>query len=317
MTRTTECRVLFRPETDELRFLPEGPYSLSDGRLSWVGIQHGGDSTVGSINILKLADGTNESFHLPGRPGFAFPTSKPGVFVSGVERSVGLFDVADGSWTELAADIDNSVDNTIINDGLVYNDSLIFGCKELEFKTQKAGLYLRRADGELVQLRSDQICSNGKAVKKNADGKLILIDIDSPSKTITRCVLDLDAGTVTDPEVVVDLTAEDVFPDGMLLTPDGESLIVALYDPGDPAAGAARQYSLSSGELEAVWTCPGSPRVTCPQLVDVDGSVKLVVTTAVEHMEADQQARHPNAGCLFIGDTDFDSIGDQPVFPLS
>ncbi len=313
MPKTTECRVLFRPETDALRFLPEGPYSLPNGKMSWVGIQHGGDSTVGSVNILDLSSGTNQSFELPGRPGFAFPTSRPGVFVCGVERTVGLFDLNDGSWAELNADIDNKVDNTIINDGVVFADHLIFGCKELEFKTKKAGLYLRRPDGAMTQLRSDQICSNGKAVQKNADGTLTLIDIDSPSKTITRCSLDLVSGTVTEPEVIVDLQSEEVFPDGMLVTPDGNSLIVALYDPGDPEAGAARQYGLASGELEAVWTCPGSPRVTCPQLIEVDGSVKLVLTTAVEHMEAEQQGKHPNAGCLFVGDTTFASIGDQPV----
>ncbi len=317
MTPTTECTVLFRPESAELRFLPEGPYSLTHGQLSWVGIQHGTESTIGSVNILDLSSGTNQSFELPGRPGFAFPTTAPGVFVCGVERSLGLYDIHDRSWKELVTNIDSSVDNTIINDGVVFDRHLIFGCKELEFKTKKAGLYLRHRDGRLIQLRNDQICSNGKAVQKNADGSLTLVDIDSPSKTITVSSLDIDAGTVSEPRVVVDLTAGDVFPDGMLVTPDGNSLIVALYDPGDPTAGAARQYNLATGKLEATWSCPGSPRVTCPQLVRVGDSVKLVLTTAVEHMEADQQQRHPNAGCLFIGDTAFDEIGDQPVFPVA
>jgi len=317
MPTTTECSVLFRPDSAELRFLPEGPYSLSDEKLSWVGIQHGATSTTGSVNILNLASGTNQSFELPGRPGFAFPTSQPGVFISGVERSLGLFDSATGQWTELVGNIDSQVDNTIINDGVVYGDHLIFGCKELEFKTKKAGLYVWRNNRDLIQLRSDQICSNGKAVTSNDDGTLLLIDIDSPSKTITRSALDLEGGTIGEPEIIVDLTSEEVFPDGMLVTPGGNSLIVALYDPGDPAAGAARQYSMKSCELEAVWLCPGSPRVTCPQLVQHNGGVKLVLTTAVEHMEPDQQQRHPNAGCLFIGDTPFESTGDQPVFPLS
>ena len=62
MVTTTECRVLLRPESAVLRFLPEGPYSLPDGKLSWVGIQHGGNSTIGSVNILDLAAGTNQSF---------------------------------------------------------------------------------------------------------------------------------------------------------------------------------------------------------------------------------------------------------------
>ena len=317
MVTTTECSVFFQPASAALRYLPEGPYSLPDHKVSWVGIQHGADTTVGSVNILDTRTKANTSFELSGRPGFAFPTSRPGVFICGVERSLGFFDSGSGRWTEIVGNIDGNVDNTIINDGVVFDGHLIFGCKELEFKTNKAGLYLWRSDGTLIQLRSDQICSNGKAVQTNNDGTVTLIDIDSPSKTITRCALDIEAGTVGDPEVIVDLNAENVFPDGMIVTPDGNSLIVALYDPGDPVAGAARQYGLSSGNLEAVWTCPGSPRVTCPQLIDVDGNVKLLLTTAVEDMKSQQQQRHPHAGCLFLGDTGFSSIGDQPVFPVA
>lgn len=316
MVTTTTCKVLFRPDTDALRFLPEGPYSSPDGGMSWVGIQHGGDSEVGSVNVLDTATGANTSFELPGRPGFAFPTSVSGVFVSGVERSLGLYNCGDGSWTELVGNIDHEVENTIINDGVVYQNNLIFGCKELEFTTKKAGLYLYRgSDKQLIRLRDDQICSNGKAVIED-DGKLLLIDIDSPSKTVTKAALDIENGTLGEQQVIVDITAEEIFPDGLIVTPDGKSVIIAFYDPADPEFGVARQYGIASGEVEAIWTCPGSPRVTCPQLVEIDGAVCLVLTTAVEHMEADQQAKHPQAGSLFVGQTSFDKVCDQPVYPL-
>ncbi|MFM7059022.1 MAG: ribonuclease III [Planctomycetota bacterium] len=310
------AEVLFRPDSPELRFLPEGPCSLGPGRFSWVAIQHGPQSTVGSLNIADLTTGRHQSWLLPGRPGFAFPTDRPGVFVAGVERSVGLFDTATGHWTPFAEHVDAQVTNTIINDAVVFDDNLIFGCKELEFSTPKAGLYLwRRRDQQLLQLRNDQICSNGKAVISTADGP-VLFDIDSCTKRIVRCRLDLDAGTVRDEQTVVDLTSEPVFPDGMILTPDEQSLIVALYDPGDPDAGQARQYSLADGQLQKIWRCPGSPRVTCPQLVEHNGSVWLLLTTAVEHMPEDQQTRHPAAGSLFIARTDFTGIGAQPAFPV-
>ena len=142
--QTIETEVLFRPDSAALRFLPEGPYSLPDGRMSWVGIQHGADSKTGSINILNPADGTNESFALPGRPGFAFPTDQSGVFVTGFERSVGLFDTRSANWSPFISSVDATVSNTIINDAVVFDGNLIFGLKELEFKTKKAGLYLWR-----------------------------------------------------------------------------------------------------------------------------------------------------------------------------
>jgi len=308
--------VLFRPESEQLRFLPEGPYSYPDGRLSWVAIQHGTSATFGSINLLDMTTGATQSFHLPGRPGFAFPTDQPGVFVSGAERSLGLFDTSTGNWSEFACGIDVDVDDTVVNDGVVYDGNIIFGCKDLEFATPKAGLYLWRAeDAQLIQLRDDQLCSNGKAVIERNDG-LCLFDIDSPRKMVTVCDLDIQKGRVGDLDVVVDLTSEEFFPDGLILTPDHSSLIVALYNPHDVESGEARQYSVSDGRLEAVWECPGAAQVTCPQLLQRETDVSLVLTTAVEHLPAERLRKQPHAGCLFIGETDFDEIGDQPVFRI-
>ena len=318
----TEASVIYRPATAEQRFLPEGPYWLGADRASWVAIQHGAAATSGSLNILHLDSGRNESWLLPGRPGFAFPTSRDGVFVAGAERQVGLFDTATGQW-EVLADIsqfETRGAGTVINDAVVWQDCLIFGCKYYPSCDQPiGGLYLwRQSERKLVQLLDDQRCSNGKAVTADEAGRLWLYDIDSPTKQIVRYPLDVAGGRLdaAGREVVVDLNSEEVYPDGMILTPDHRSLIVALYDPGDPASGAARQYSLSGGVLEAVWHCPGSPRVTCPQLVLHEGRVRLLLTTAVELMDDAQQARHPQAGSLFIADTPFTSLGDQPVFPL-
>jgi len=315
MSSQTVCEVLFRPESDALRFLPEGPYTNPAGGVSWVGIQHGADAVTGSLNLLSES-GENTSFDLPGRPGFAFPTTLPGVFVCGVERQLGLFSTEDGSWTVLADGVDAGVENTIINDGLVAGSDLIFGCKDLEFATKKAGLYLYRgATGELIALKNDQLCSNGKALLEY-DGSVQLIDIDSPTKTVTMTPIDQAAGTLGESRVIVDVTSEDIFPDGLILTPDSRSVIIAFYDPGDPEFGVARQYGIDSGEVEHVWACPLSPRVTCPQLIQHEGRYRLLLTSAVEGMEPERLQQHTNAGCLFIGDTTFDQIAAQPVFPL-
>jgi len=306
--------LLFRPETAEQRFLPEGPYPCGDGLLSWVSIQHGADQTVGSLNLLNLAAGTNRNIALPGRPGFAFPTNRDGEFVIGLERKVGLFQIEDSNLTPLASDLENEVEGTIVNDGVAFSGGLVFGCKDLNFAEKKAGLYLwRRSDGRTIKLRDDQVCSNGKVIF--GDGDIVtLFDIDTPTKQVVRYSLNVAGGELSEPEVVVDLTSGDDFPDGMIATPDGQSVIIAFYNPNDVDFGAARQYSLQDGSLEAVWTVEKSPRVTCPQLVRIDGSVKLILTTADEGMTPEQQSRHTNAGCLFIADTDFDAVPDTPVF---
>ena len=54
-----ECEVLYRPESDELAFLPEGPIDCGHGQFCWVAIQHGLDAENGSLNIFDLAKREN------------------------------------------------------------------------------------------------------------------------------------------------------------------------------------------------------------------------------------------------------------------
>ena len=313
---TRETSVLLTPASEELRFLPEGPYRNPDGRLSWVSIQHGKDSKVGAVNVLDLATAQNESFPHPGRPGFAFPTDREGVFVVGAEHSLWLFDTKSGKSKPFIEGIDDGVTGTVINDGLCYDGHLIFGGKDTAFEEHKAGLYLLRSgETELVALDNGQLCSNGKFIIAEGD-KHTLFDIDTPTQKITACEIDFAAGKRGELRTVVDLSGGEVYPDGMILTPDEKSLIVAIFNPHDATVGEARQYSIATGQQEAVWTCQGSPRVTCPQLVTIDGAVKLVLTTADEGMDQPLREKNPNAGCLFIGDTDFEGLNDNPVYPI-
>lgn len=321
---TIDATALSTPNTQSLRFLPEGPVPLSvPSCLSWVGIQHGRDSRHGSINLLNLATGKNQSFDLPGRPGFAFACSGAAVgemptrFVAGVERELGIFDITDSSWTPFCEGIDKDVDDTIINDGVVYGENLIFGTKHLEFSEKKAGLYLYRGhDHALIQLLDDQICSNGKMIRTGDSGQLHLIDIDSPTKKIVEYDLDIEAGSIGNARVLVDLTDDPGVPDGAILTPDGNGIIVSIYLPDLADYGQTRHYDRASGQLRCVWRTPGSPQNTCPALVVDQGRVRLVITTAVENMTEENQQHCPTAGQLFLAETDFQNPGAivPPIF---
>lgn len=317
MVQVIETTPLDFPMSSQLRFLPEGPYSLGPAKLSWVGIQHGATAARGSLNLLDLQTMQNTSMELPGRPGFAFPCQSSGKFIVGCERSLGVFDTQDQSWEELVGGVDEDVSNTIINDGMIYEDNLIFGTKDLEFATKKAGLYLYRGSNkQLIRLRDDQICSNGKATLA-IDGELSLIDIDSPTRQIARYALDVKAGTLGPRQVLIDLTDDPAVPDGMILTPDGTRLIVAMFLPEPAAFGETRMYDLSSGDLLVTWRTPLSSQNTCPALVEHDGQLKLVITTAVENMTAEDQALCGNAGKLFIGDSTLEPVAlEAPVFPI-
>ena len=300
---TREAELLYRPhQTPELLFLPEGPMAVKDDLVSWVAIQHGAESAKGSINTLD-AQGNHTRHDLPERPGFAFPMDGGERYWVGINGRVQQFTVSSGELTPLSDEVEADEPETIVNDGMMFDGGVIFGTKHLEFSRPVAGLYLWKQGGsEVQQLRSGQTCSNGKDLRW-VEGQPLLLDIDTPTYQIVEFPLDLEQGTLGRGRLVVDLESEGLYPDGMVLTPDGKSLIVALYNPhpNDGAAGEVRQYSLAGqNQLEIVWKLPGAPQVTCPQLVSWQGQTQLIATTAIEHMDDAAQARHPHSGAIFI-----------------
>ena len=305
-----ETEVLYLPDEPSLRYLPEGPIQLDRAQFSWVAIQDAADAQQGSLNRFDLSTQENRSWPLSGRPGFAFPTMHPSRMLVGIERRIQLVDLATGATQDLSDEVDADVSGTIINDGVAFSEGIIFGTKDLQFQEKKAGLYFwRRQDRQLVRLRDDQICSNGKVMTANGD-RWNLWDIDSPTQTVVHYDFDSQSGSLSEPTIVIDLSGEELFPDGMVMTPDGQSVIVALYNPNDAPHGETRQYGLASGKIEAVWKTAAAAQVTCPLLMAQEGRVSLILTTAAENMSAEKQQRQFHAGALFVGETSFDQVAE-------
>ncbi len=315
-----QARPFFDPAHEDLRFLPEGPRVLQNfperrSILGWVAIQHGLDNPTGSMNLLDLATLENTRHDLPGRPGFFAETTQPGLIVIGIERRLILYDLLERKLTETGVVV-SSDERTVINDGLAVREGLIFGSKDLKFNQEIATEWLFDSrSGELCTLKHRQICSNGKYVYQQGQ-QTFLADIDSPRKTVEVNAVDLDSRSLGVTSILADFRNQPAFPDGMRPTPDGLSLIIAFYNPGVAEFGIARQVSLDSGAVEAEWHLPGSPRVTCPEFIQIDGRVLVLFTTAVEGMSEDQRRTSPNAGMLFVGETDFAHLPPAPpLFP--
>jgi sugar lactone lactonase YvrE len=312
------ARILFAPVDEADRFLPEGPHGVAvAGRLAlaWVNIQSATASKTGAVHLRFWDTGEHRILRQSARPGFIVPTDRPGVVLVGREKELGTLDLQTGEWKTLAR-IPDANPRTIINDGAAVpgGRAVVFGTKDTQFKDPIAALYLYTvADRRLTVLAEGQVCSNGKIFGQDADG-LTLYDIDTPRRVVSRYRFDLDRRSLQVDGVAVDLRTVDGFPDGMVGVPraagspgDGTA-IIAMYNPGPVADGRAYHYHLGNGQRLSEWIVPGSPRVTCPLLVERDGGVKLVLTTAVEGMPAEQRRESPNAGSLFEADTDLKRV---------
>jgi sugar lactone lactonase YvrE len=303
--RATAATVLHAQSSEADRFLPEGPRAVTVGgrpALAWVNIQTAADAAGGDVHV-RFWDGGHRTYAQPTRPGFLFPTDRPDTLFVGREKEVGLLDLATNTFRALAA-IDDADPRTIINDGEVVpgGRAVVFGTKDLRFADPIASLYLFTLDDNRVSvLAGRQTCSNGKVFAREGSD-LILYDIDTPKKNVVRYRLDVPARKVSAPQVVLDVSHIDGSPDGMVDAGD-RSVIIAFYNPASVTEGRAIRFDLKSGAAVEEWTAPGSPRVTCPLLVEHAGRTRLVLTTATEGMPADQRARCPNAGNLFWAET--------------
>jgi sugar lactone lactonase YvrE len=302
-TMPTQASVLVAFDNEEDKFLPEGPRAVTlSGRpaLAWVNIQTAPDATRGAVHVRFWDTGERRRYATPARPGFLLPTDAPETLFLGMEKAVGTLNLATGLWSPLAT-IPDANPRTIINDGEVVpgGRAVVFGTKDTKFAAAIAELYLFTLDDQRVTLLAgEQTCSNGKVFA----GSSVLFDIDTPRKVVTRYQFDLQNRKVDSGQIAVDLRSDEAFPDGMRDGGDG-SAIVAFYNPHRGGAGKAVRYRLDTGAAIEEWATHGSPRVTCPLLVERDRAVKLLLTTATEGMSAELRKDAPNAGSLFIADT--------------
>ncbi len=280
-------------------------------QLGWVAIQHAADQPVGSLNLLDLLTGKNRSIPLPGRAGFFAETTQRGIVLVGMERRLVLCNLDSGEIEEMGVSVSDD-ERVIINDGLAVEGGVLFGTKHLGFALPIAGLYFYdTATRGVHRVLGGQICSNGKALMRDAAGAT-LVDIDSQPKSLARFRLDASLRVIEDRRALVAPDSLPGFPDGLRLAPDGKSVIVAFYNPDAVPDGRAQQICLRTGDILTEWTIPGSPRVTCPEFLEHDGKVMIVFTTAVEGMPADIRTMAAGAGSMYIADTPFSVLPPPP-----
>ena len=271
------------------------------GSLVWISIQYAADRPLGGINVLDLASRENVHHALPGRPGFfaeigeTGEPGEPGVLLVGLERRLVLYDLNRRAITETLAQLPEDP-RVIVNDGIAIPGGAIFGTKHLGFSEPVAALYhYDHATRQVRELLGGQTCSNGKYLH---DG--LLVDIDSQPKTITEYRYDGALGTLHRLRLIAPPEALPALPDGLRPMPGGQSVLVAYFNPAHVADGIAQEIRLSDGAVLTEFVLPGSPRVTCPEVGELNGAACVFFTTALEGMPEETRAIAPQAGTIFV-----------------
>ena len=303
--------VLFEQDFMWLKYLPEGIQFVDKQTLCWVNIQNGYQEKHGSICQLNLETKEFSSVEISGRPGFVFPTTEKNKFLIGAESSIHLFDFAKNQWISEVFQITDRHPEAIINDACIFECGLIVGTKDEFVERPIAAVYFCSfTDGSVTKLLEKQTCSNGKVVIKNG-ARWILFDIDSPSQKVMHHLMEIDScgAKVTESNVYIDLTDLDACPDGMCITPDNKSLLIAIYNGTvEQKTGEARQYNIQNGKLERIFICNGAPRVTCPTYYTSNSKIFAAFTTAINgprHEAAQLLDSAQHSGCILHAPTQY------------
>ncbi len=155
-----EMQVLFRPDIARTAVPAGGALSVRPRRA----VQLGGDSAFGHLDD-RLAQHLRHSDARPiaasaspaGRASRTRP-DRPGRFIVGLERCLQLFDNDTGSLHAADPEVDAYVSGTVINDGVAFDDGIVFGCKDLKFAEAQGGtlsLSLRRQATDPASRRSN------------------------------------------------------------------------------------------------------------------------------------------------------------------
>lgn len=232
--------------------------------------------------------GEHEGFEIGGRVGFAVP-AEDGSWVVARDASVARLEPGSGG-PRVVREIEPGSADTRMNDGKVDPAGRLYaGTMGVPIRDGVGTLY--RFDRALrpTAVVSPVTISNGLAWDASRDA---MYYIDTPTGRVDRFDWDADTGAMENRRAVYRFPEGAGSPDGMTIDRDGR-LWVGLWGGWrvacvDPDLGA---------EVAAI-------PLPCPNVTSCcfggEGLDELWITTASVGMSAEQSARHPSAGGVFV-----------------
>ena len=204
------------------------------------------------------------------------------------ETGLTLFDLETGQRVLLAA-IDAGNPVTRSNDGRADPWGGFWHSTMGKNAEKGAGGIWRWSRGELRQLRAGLTIPNSICFDQ---GRRRAYFSDTEAQKLWVWGLDDGGWPVGEPRVFIDLTADDLNPDGAVTDSDGR-LWIAQWGAGRVACHDAEGRFISAVAV-------GAKQASCPVFGGPDLTA-LMVTTAREGMDDAALAADPLAGCCFVG----------------
>jgi sugar lactone lactonase YvrE len=258
--------------------LAEGPiWDDRTGRLVWV------DILGRRIHATDPETGDTSSIETPLHVG-AVAARAAGGFVAALQD--GFWILGDGPARRIAT-VPEARPGLRFNDGKCDPAGRFWaGTMAYDVTPRAAALYRLDADGRVTLVVPDVTLSNGLAW--SGDGRTMFY-VDSRTHRIDAFTFDPASGSVADRRTIVEIPAEDGTPDGLTIDED-DGLWVA-----HARGGTVRRFV--DGREDRVIRLPVS-FVTSVTFGGPDRDI-LFITSAWEHMTAEQRAREPLAGAVF------------------
>jgi sugar lactone lactonase YvrE len=267
---------------DHICKLGEGPvWDAASNSILWL------DILKGEIHQFNTNTKQHSIFTAGEMIGCIAPREQGG-FIAGLENGIGFIDVENNEVKHLINPEEGL--NNRFNDGKADAAGRFWvGSMSKTEEENMGNLYMFDTDFSIHKKLEHVSISNGLAW--NADNT-ILYYINTPTNYIFAFDFDMETGSINNQRVVVDLTHEKGFADGMTIDEEG-MLWVAFYDGWRVA-----RYNPGTGDLIQQIDLPVA-NVTCCTFGGTD-LTDLYITTASKDMSKEALQQQPHAGKLFV-----------------
>ena len=274
--------------------LGEGPqWDAKHQRLYWC------DILEKQLHWLSPATGESGHYQLDHMVSLITPLEEGGLLLVGEDR-LSRFDPTSGSVEKFC---DFEADNTITrsNDARVDRHGSLWLSSMGKSAELGAGSLYRLHRGKLTQLRSGLTIPN--AICFSEDGQFAWFT-DTVTGVVMRWALDDDGWPTGEPQPWADFSSTLGNPDGAVIDSEG-CLWLALW-------GAGQVVRLDpDGQIIGRVEMPIS-QPSCPAFAGHDLKT-LYITTAQEGFTAEQLAKEPTAGSLYVVETGIKGLAELPL----